>query len=53
MRARAKVNGMDEDDRYYRDDTSLWLLGLIDGITGAAVLAAIGVVYAFATGIWQ
>ena len=44
---------MEDDDAYYRDDTSLWLLGLIDGVTGAAVLAAIGAVYALAAGVWQ
>ena len=43
---------MDEDDAYYRDDGSLWLLGLIDGVTGAAVLAAIAMAYAMALGVW-
>lgn len=47
-----KVNGMDDDDAYYQDDTSLWLLGLIDGVAGAAVLAAIGAAYALAAGAW-
>ena len=52
MAADLKVSGMHEDDAYYRDDTSLWLVGLIDGVTGAAVLAAIAVVYAMAVGVW-
>ena len=41
---------MDKDESDRADDTSLWLLGLIDGVTGALVLATIAGVYALLIG---
>jgi hypothetical protein len=43
---------MINDDTERADETSLWLLGLIDGVTGAIVLATIAAVYAVAVGAW-
>jgi hypothetical protein len=37
---------MDDHDTDRGEATSSWLLGLIDGVTGAMVLATIGAIYA-------
>jgi hypothetical protein len=43
---------MDDNDCERVDATSSCLMGLIDGVTGAVVLATIAAVYALVVDVW-